>query len=137
MIEPGGAWGRNLVSKVKITPTHHHKSRILIAAVAKAAQLDAAAIERRMIKGVDILEAYVMGPAINAINDGVGFYREFIMQSRLHETADNRRALFRGLMTKSSKARSIPLSVKARSIVLMISPRKGLAHREGDRVAVS
>ena len=64
---------------------------LLIVGAAEAAHLDDAADRRRMLEGFDAAETDMVGAAVRAVDDGIGFAGQLVMQALVHQPADDRR----------------------------------------------
>jgi hypothetical protein len=81
VVEPGRARRRHLAIEVDIRPVGENKGRPGIIGPAEPAHLDYAACGRRVGKGIDPGEVHVVGAAVDAVDHGVGFAGQFVMQS--------------------------------------------------------
>ena len=91
MIEPGRAGSRRLPGDVEIGPVREDEGRRPVSGVAEAAQLDNPAGWRGVLEGLDIPEAKMMRPPVDAVDDGVGLPGEFIVKTGGDKPPDNRR----------------------------------------------
>ena len=62
-----------------------------ILGVAEAPNLDDAADRRGMLEGLDTAEADMVGAAVGAVDHGIGFAGQLVMQARVDQSADDRR----------------------------------------------
>jgi len=81
MIEPGRARRRDLRLEIEIGACREHEGRTFVLGATEAANLDDAAIGWSAFKGVDVAKADMVRAPVDAIDDGIGFAGQLIMQA--------------------------------------------------------
>lgn len=92
MIEPGHARRGDLAVEIEVGSVGERQCGAGIVRTAEAAHFDEAADRRRMLEGFNAAKSDVMGAAIGAVDHGIGFTGQFIMQAAVDQAADDWRA---------------------------------------------
>ena len=89
MIEPSRALSRDLIGQAEIGPRRQHQSGPRFVRSTEASDLDNAADRRDLRKGFQPAEADMVGPPVDAVDHGIGFAGQLIMQPPVNEAADD------------------------------------------------
>jgi hypothetical protein len=76
-----------------------------------------------MFEGLDTSKAHVVRASVGPVDQGVGLASQFVMQSTLDQSSHKLRRRLSTLDDEVGDAARFPRSVKARCMVLMMSPR--------------
>ena len=129
MIEPGRARRRHLLGKVEVRAVGQNQRRLPVVGAPETAHLDDAADRRGMLEGLDASETDMVGAAVRAVDHGIGLPGQFVMQALVHQPADDWGRGRADVDDIVADAAVQPFSVKARCIVLMMSPRMPRSRR--------
>ena len=91
IVEPGGARRRDLGAEIDVRTVGEHERRPRVLRPAEAPNLDDATDRRRMREGFDATKTNMMGAAVRAVDHGIGFAGQLIMEALVDQPADDRR----------------------------------------------
>ena len=83
------------VRQIEVGAGGEDERRSLVLRPAEAPHLDDATDRRRMREGFDATKPNMVGAAVRAVDHGIGFAGQFVMQALVDEPADDRRRRLR------------------------------------------